>query len=358
MNPRKRLNAHHHRHCQQHDHESTQESEIETGVSELSSDTEDHHQDSVESVQADVDTLSEGSSYTDKEEYEDEEEGSPPSRPMSAPPHLGRTSSSLSSSQAQYEFLQPVRARSLYSVLRRISPTLYEQEQDEQKEGDQELDLLSILDAHPLHTPHHIAQSYDMDGMFPMELDEVERQEQEQEEEEEEEPISDPCPDTSHMGRQLHEVDEEKSTENNTRLALKDDDPLPSRPVRPVLINGLTCEELIHSIRFESDREGSPGYYGPAEYQRDETRRLQRELEEREALKKKGERKRSVGEVPSESVVTVVAKVGGALTMVASTAWATTSLVASRIPITSTTRTHAAGSTTMGTMTTSFVEEE
>ncbi|KAF9213537.1 hypothetical protein BGZ59_005188 [Podila verticillata] len=347
----RKRNAHHHRHCQQHDHENTQ-AEIET-FSEISH-PEDHQGQSIESVQ-DIDTsISEGSSYTEDEEYEDEEEGFS-ARPK-PPPYLG-TTSPPSSSQAQYKLLQPMRARSLYSVLRRISPTLYEQEQEELKKGVQEFDLLSILDVPPLHTPHLVAQPYNMDEMFPMGLEDEVRQD-EQEQEEEKEPMSDPCPDTSHMGRQLHENDEEQSAENNTRLALKNDDPSPSRPVRPVLINGLTCEELIHSIRFESDREGSPGYYGPAEYQRDETRRLQRELEEREALKKRGERKRSGGEASSEGIVTVVAKVGGALTMVASTAWHTTSLVASRIPITVTTRTHAVGSTTMGTKTTTLVEEE
>ncbi|KAG0071156.1 hypothetical protein BGZ89_011424 [Linnemannia elongata] len=41
----------------------------------------------------------------------------------------------------------------------------------------------------------------------------------------------------------------------------------------PVLINGLTAEELINSIRFESDREGSPGFYGPKEFERDQERR-------------------------------------------------------------------------------------
>ncbi|KAG9069930.1 hypothetical protein KI688_009255 [Linnemannia hyalina] len=41
----------------------------------------------------------------------------------------------------------------------------------------------------------------------------------------------------------------------------------------PVLINGLTVEELINSVRFESDREGSPGFYGPREFERDQARR-------------------------------------------------------------------------------------
>ncbi|KAF9141297.1 hypothetical protein BGX30_005145 [Mortierella sp. GBA39] len=41
----------------------------------------------------------------------------------------------------------------------------------------------------------------------------------------------------------------------------------------PVLINGLTAEELINSVRFESDREGSPGFYGPREFERDQARR-------------------------------------------------------------------------------------
>ncbi|KAF9967775.1 hypothetical protein BGZ70_008253 [Mortierella alpina] len=43
-----------------------------------------------------------------------------------------------------------------------------------------------------------------------------------------------------------------------------------------VLINGMTPEELISSIRFENDHEGTAGYYGPREYARDEeNRRLQ-----------------------------------------------------------------------------------
>ena len=41
----------------------------------------------------------------------------------------------------------------------------------------------------------------------------------------------------------------------------------------PVLINGLTAEELINSVRFESDCEGSPGFYGPREFERDQERR-------------------------------------------------------------------------------------
>ncbi|CAO3567820.1 unnamed protein product [Mortierella alpina] len=41
----------------------------------------------------------------------------------------------------------------------------------------------------------------------------------------------------------------------------------------PVLINGMTPEELISSIRFENDHEGSAGYYGPREYARDEEKR-------------------------------------------------------------------------------------
>ncbi|KAF9926263.1 hypothetical protein FBU30_004123 [Linnemannia zychae] len=46
------------------------------------------------------------------------------------------------------------------------------------------------------------------------------------------------------------------------------------QPVKaPVLINGLTSEELIDSIRFESDREGSPGFYGRREFELDEERR-------------------------------------------------------------------------------------
>ena len=48
-----------------------------------------------------------------------------------------------------------------------------------------------------------------------------------------------------------------------------------ARPTQ-VLINGMTPEELISSIRFENDREGTAGYYGPREYARDEEhKRLQ-----------------------------------------------------------------------------------
>jgi len=44
----------------------------------------------------------------------------------------------------------------------------------------------------------------------------------------------------------------------------------------PVLINGMTPEELVSSIQFEDDHEGSAGYYGPREYARDEEKsRLQ-----------------------------------------------------------------------------------
>ncbi|KAF8949433.1 hypothetical protein BGZ47_003845 [Haplosporangium gracile] len=41
----------------------------------------------------------------------------------------------------------------------------------------------------------------------------------------------------------------------------------------PMLINGLTAEELINSVRFGSDCEGSLGFYGPMEFERDQERR-------------------------------------------------------------------------------------
>ncbi|KAG0091486.1 hypothetical protein BGZ92_000621, partial [Podila epicladia] len=162
-----------------------------------------------------------------------------------------------------------------------------------------------ITDA-PLHArciaPYNTAL---VGGMFPMEMEDEEEQDQEQEEEEKE-PVSGPYPDNSHMEGQLHE-EKDRNTEN-CGSSLAQDPPSSSPQVRRVLINGLTCEELLHSIRFESDREGSPGYYGPAEYQRDEEFRRLREEEERaqEALMKKMKqgsqetRKRKVSEASSE----------------------------------------------------------
>ncbi|KAF9157092.1 hypothetical protein BG015_004168 [Linnemannia schmuckeri] len=49
--------------------------------------------------------------------------------------------------------------------------------------------------------------------------------------------------------------------------------PQSSRSPPPMLINGLTAEELINSVRFESDCEGSLGFYGPREFERDQERR-------------------------------------------------------------------------------------
>ncbi|KAI7831395.1 hypothetical protein BC939DRAFT_498845 [Gamsiella multidivaricata] len=56
----------------------------------------------------------------------------------------------------------------------------------------------------------------------------------------------------------------------------------------PYMINGLTSEELINSIRFESDREGSPGYYGPREYERDQKKKHLAQLAERQQQKSGG----------------------------------------------------------------------
>ncbi|KAG0336237.1 hypothetical protein BG000_006791 [Podila horticola] len=335
MNHRKRLPSAH-RHQGHQGDESVQVSEIETSVESV---PESEIENGMSEVSSDACCEEE-----EEGEEEKDQEASIRSRRMSAPPCLGLLSSPSTSSRVR-EFLQPMRPRSLYSVLRRISPSRYEQD-------EQVLELPFIVDA-PLH--HRIAL---VDGMFPMELEmekdeEVQEQEQEKGQEEEEEPTSG-RPQTSHMEQQLHE---EKSMENGTSLA--QGQPSPSRP-RPVLINGLTCEELLHSIRFEADREGSPGYYGPAEYQHDEELR-QREKEERtqEALKKQKQgsqatRKRSVSEVSSE----VAVKVGGALTLAASTAWQTTALLASRIPIVATVRTQAARSTKMPIATSSLVEED
>ncbi|KAI8602736.1 hypothetical protein EDD21DRAFT_63923 [Dissophora ornata] len=41
----------------------------------------------------------------------------------------------------------------------------------------------------------------------------------------------------------------------------------------PVLFDGMTPEELIQSIRFENDREGSHVFYGTREYERDQERK-------------------------------------------------------------------------------------
>ncbi|KAF9331770.1 hypothetical protein BG006_005394 [Podila minutissima] len=344
MNHRKRLPSAHHYHQGHEGVESVQVSEIETSI-------ESRQEPEIENSMCEVSSDAFTEEEEEEEEEENEEEGSIRSRRMSAPPRLGLLSSSPSPSfRAQCEFLQPVRPRSLYSVLRRISPSRYVQEA---------LDMSFMTDA-PLHT--RCISSYNtalVGGMFPMEMEQNEEEEQEQEEETEE-PASGPCPDPSHMERPLHEENDENTENCGSSLA---QDPSSSSQVRPVLINGLTCEELLHSIRFESDREGSPGYYGPAEYQRDEEVRWQREEEGRaqqEALNKmkmkQGQetRKRNVGEASFE----IVAKVGGALTLAASTAWHTTALLATRIPTAVTTRTHAAGSRTMAITTSSSVAEE
>jgi hypothetical protein len=52
-----------------------------------------------------------------------------------------------------------------------------------------------------------------------------------------------------------------------------------------VLVNGLTAEELIDSIRFESDCEGSLGFYGPREFERDQERRRKEAHAKREREK-------------------------------------------------------------------------
>lgn len=349
MNHRKRLPSALRHHQGHEGDESVQVSEIETSESRQESEIED----SMSKVSSDAFTEEEEEEEEEGEEKEEkgEEEGSIRLRRMSAPPRLGLVSSSPSPSSRAREFLQPVRPRSLYSVLRRISPSRYKQEA---------LDMPFITDA-PLHTRCISPYNTALVGGFLMEMEQDEEEEEEQDQEEEtEEPASGPCPDISHMERPLHEENDENTKNCGASLA---QDPPSSSQVRPVLINGLTCEELLHSIRFESDREGSPGYYGPAEYQRDEEVRWQREEEERaqqEALKKKMKqgsqetRKRNVSKASSE----IVAKVGGALTLAASTAWHTTALLASRLPTAATTRTHAAGSRTMAMTTSSSVAKE
>jgi hypothetical protein len=52
-----------------------------------------------------------------------------------------------------------------------------------------------------------------------------------------------------------------------------------------VLINGLTADELISSVRFKSDREGSPGFYGPREFEWDQERKQREESVKKEQAK-------------------------------------------------------------------------
>ncbi|KAG0014744.1 hypothetical protein BGZ81_000292 [Podila clonocystis] len=331
MNHRKRLpNAHR----QAYQGDESQDSEIENSMSKVSSDTFTEEEEEEDDEGEDE----------DEGEEEKEEEGSIRSRRMSAPPRLGLLSSSPLPSSRAREFLQPARPRSLYAMLRRISPSRYEQE---------ELDLPFIMA--PLY--HSIAEPCNTalaDGRFPLEMTEDKEEDQDQDQDEEEvEPASVLCHNASQRERQLHEDD---NLENCIVTSLAP----PSCPISPVLINGLTCEELLHSIRFESDREGSPGFYGPAEYQRDEDHRREEEERAQEALKRKKQgrqeaRKRSVSEASE-----VVAKVGRALSLAALTTWHTTAMLASRTvrtPIAAT-RTHAAGSTTMATTSCSVAEEE
>lgn len=63
---------------------------------------------------------------------------------------------------------------------------------------------------------------------------------------------------------------------------------LPPRPSQAttVLINGMTPEELLNIVRYEHNREGTIGYYGPQEYERDQQKRRIEEQAQREAANK------------------------------------------------------------------------
>ncbi|KAG0203236.1 hypothetical protein BGX28_004418 [Mortierella sp. GBA30] len=43
------------------------------------------------------------------------------------------------------------------------------------------------------------------------------------------------------------------------------------------MIDGLTPEELFESICFENDHEGTPGFFGPAEFAREQKKRKEDE---------------------------------------------------------------------------------
>ncbi|KAI1316832.1 hypothetical protein EDD11_009410 [Mortierella claussenii] len=68
----------------------------------------------------------------------------------------------------------------------------------------------------------------------------------------------------------------------------------------PVLINGLTSEELINSIRFEFDQEGSPGYYGPREYERDQERKRLAQMTKKWAKEQEQRQQASNGSISTE----------------------------------------------------------
>lgn len=61
---------------------------------------------------------------------------------------------------------------------------------------------------------------------------------------------------------------------------------LPTR-ASMLVVNGMTPEELIKSICFEFDQEGSPGYYGPQEYERDQERRRRKAAMEKQRQKQR-----------------------------------------------------------------------
>ncbi|KAG0045485.1 Vacuolar protein sorting-associated protein 72 [Gryganskiella cystojenkinii] len=61
--------------------------------------------------------------------------------------------------------------------------------------------------------------------------------------------------------------------------------PPPQPPVRnPVLIDGMTPEELLLQVRYEDNREGTVGYYGPREYERDQEKRRAEEIARRTTI--------------------------------------------------------------------------
>jgi hypothetical protein len=54
-----------------------------------------------------------------------------------------------------------------------------------------------------------------------------------------------------------------------------------------VLINRMTPEELINSVRFEFEQEGLPGNSGPPEYEQDQARRRQKAFAEKQRQKQR-----------------------------------------------------------------------
>ncbi|KAF9427850.1 hypothetical protein BGZ94_004003 [Podila epigama] len=212
-----------------------------------------------------------------------------------------------------YEVMQPERARSLYTVLRQMSPSLYTVKTSEQKsESDQERDDddgdddeqgdSETLDPWALQKCHrdgdkdmvsvrgdesHVFEQTTTETLFRTGLLSIATAVPEQQitvTHVEHEPLENVVlvrPQTrtpSSLHEPVDEGSQEDEQEEHEHKQEQEKEQSLSRPT--VLINGLTSAELIHSIRFESDREGSPGYYGPAEFKRDEELRRQREAKE------------------------------------------------------------------------------